>query len=46
MKTHTCRNAKDQVLNNTTLLLGAKARIVLRYSLISATALSDRASAH
>ena len=34
------------MLNDTTPLLRGQTRIVLRYSLISATALSDRASAH
>ena len=44
--TYNRRNARDQVLNDTTPMLRGQARIVLRYSLTSATALSDRISAH
>ena len=40
------RNSRDQVLNDTAPMLRGQARIVLRYSLTSATALSDRALGH
>ena len=44
--TYNRRNARDKVLNDTAPMLRGQARIVLQYSLTSATALSDRASAH
>ena len=46
MNTYNCRIAQDRILNDTTPLLRGKTRIVLRYSLISTTTLSDRASAY
>ena len=44
--TYNRKNVRDKVLNDTASMLPGQARIVLRYSLTSATALSDRASAH
>ena len=38
--------SKDQLLNDMAPRLRGQTRIVLRYSLISVTTLSDRASAH
>ena len=40
------RRSEDRILNDTAPLLRRQARIVLRYSLISAAALSDCASEH
>ena len=41
LNTYNRRDARDQVLNDTAPLLRGQARIVLRYSMTSATTLSD-----
>ena len=46
MNTYNYRTTQDQILNDTTPLLRGQTCIVLRYSLISSTTLSDRVSAH
>ena len=46
LNTNNCRTASDWIWNDTTPVLRGQARIVLRYSLIRATTLFDRASTH